>query len=180
MEALPPETAVIPAAPPASALEAILQEMHDAAPTLATLPVTAAAAAPGAIQELAAPPAVLPAVGAPAAAVAPEAGVVAAAPAAAAGLPFIPLAGVAPPASGVEALLLPAAATVPAAPGAVSPAPQLSLSTLANLPAFPQLLPQGLSMPHDLVCEGTAWPASVTPVPLVPGLSGLPAGRPIG
>ena len=53
MEALPPETAVIPAAPPASALEAILQEMHDAAPTLATLPVTAAAAAPGAIQELA-------------------------------------------------------------------------------------------------------------------------------
>ena len=62
-ESLPPEAALIPAGPQASVLETLLQEMHEAGPTLATLPVTAAAAAPGAIQELATPPAALPAAG---------------------------------------------------------------------------------------------------------------------
>ena len=179
MGSLPPEAALIPAGPQASVLETLLQEMHEAGPTLATLPVTAAAAAPGAIQELATPPAALPALGVPAAAVVPDAGVAGAVPPAVAGLPFVPLAGVAPPAQGVDGLLLPSAATVPAAPGVANPLQQLNLSTLANLPAFPQLLPQQLAMPHDLICEGTQWPASVTPFSLLP-LPGLPTSRPVG
>jgi hypothetical protein len=95
------------------------------------------------------------------------------------GLPFIPQAAVVPGTNGVEGLLLPAAATAPGS------AQQLNLSTLTNLPAFPQLLPQQLGMPHDLICAGTAWPAQVAnmaipTLPNMPNLPFLPAVRPGG
>jgi hypothetical protein len=55
----------------------------------------------------------------------------------------------------------------------------LDWSTLANLPQYPQLLPNQLSMPHDLVCAGTGWPASVQNFVTLPAFPPIAPGRPI-
>ena len=55
----------------------------------------------------------------------------------------------------------------------------LNLSSLANLPQYPLLLPNQLSMPHDLVCAGTAWPASVQNFVTLPAFPAITPGRPI-
>jgi hypothetical protein len=56
----------------------------------------------------------------------------------------------------------------------------LNWSTIANLPQYPQLLPNGLSMPHDLVCAGTGWPASTQNFGTLPIMPFLAPGRPTG
>lgn len=61
--------------------------------------------------------------------------------------PVVEVSGVAPPPDGWQS---PAAAA--AAP--VVPTPQLNLPTV---PGLPVQLSSEISMPHDLVCEGTAW-----------------------
>jgi hypothetical protein len=164
MEALPPEAAVVPAAPGASAVEAILDSLASAGPTLAGLPATAVAGVAEAL-----PP--------PAAPIASAAGIVDTAGA-------VPIGAAAPaaPAAGVEGLFLPAPGIPPAATVGTTNAlsmPQLNWSTLANLPQYPQLLPNQLSMPHDLVCAGTAWPASVQNFVTLPAFPPISPGRPI-
>ena len=145
-------------------MEAILQNLYGAGPALAGLPANVAA---GALRGLTAP-----------------VDTVAAA-------PFGPLAGtaddlpaaavVAPAAGTVEEPLIPTAAPVPAAGSwSAAPMPGLNWSTLANLPEYPQLVPNGLSMPHDLICAGTQWPASTQNFGTLPVVPLFAPGRPAG
>jgi hypothetical protein len=166
MDSLPPEAANIPAAPGASALEAILQNLYGAGPALAGLPANVAA---GALQGLSAPVESVSA--APISAVAGTAD----------DLPTA--AAVAPAAGTVEGLLLPTAATAPipaAGTSSAVPMPQLNWATIVNLPQYPQLLPNGLSIPHDLLCAGTGWPASTQNFGTLPVVPLFGPGRPAG
>lgn len=166
MDSLPPEAANIPAAPGASALEAIIQNLYSAGPALAGLPANVAT---GALQGLSAPVDSVPA-----APITPLAGTADDLPTAAAE---------APAAGAVEGLLLPTSGTAPIPAAGTSSAvsiPQLNWSTLANLSAYPQLLPNGLSMPHDLICAGTGWPASTQNFGTLPVVPLFAPGRPAG
>ena len=78
------------------------------------------------------------------------------------------------PAAAVEAALPPVPVVAAPLAGGVPPMPPIpaipdiaSLSSLAlsqvslpTVPGLPVQLPSELSMPHDLICEGTAWSAS--------------------
>jgi hypothetical protein len=166
LDSLPPQAAAIPAAPGASALEAILQNLYASGPALAGLPANVAT---GALQGLSAP--VDTAAAAPISPLAATAD-------------DVPTeAGVAPAAGAVEGLLQPTAAATPVPTAGTSSAasiPQLNWSTLANLPSYPQLLPNGLSMPHDLICAGTGWPASTQNFGTLPVVPLFAPGRPAG
>src|SRR6202011_5125631 len=92
-------------------------------------------------------------------------------------------AAVAPAAGIVEGLPLPTAATAPipaAGTSSAVPMPQLNWATIANLPQYPQLLPNGLSIPHDLLCAGTGWPASTQNFGTLPVVPLFAPGRPAG
>jgi hypothetical protein len=78
--------------------------------------------------------------------------------------PVAPVAAVpAAPVSEAAGVVPPLAAPVPPIPAAelaqLVPTPQLILPTV---PGLPVPLPGELSLPHDLVCEGTAWSASIS------------------
>jgi hypothetical protein len=77
-----------------------------------------------------------------------------------------------PPAPAVPVVPVPAAGAVPAIPPAVVPVAPLAEA----VPGFP-LLPSSMPLPHDFVCEGTAWSAKRYPDAGVTPHSALLAGR---
>jgi len=77
------------------------------------------------------------------------------------------VAGIVPaaaPAVPVPVVPVPAAAAIPPVPPVVVPVAPLADA----VPGFP-LLPTSLPVPHDFVCEGTAWSAKRNP-----GVGGTP------
>jgi hypothetical protein len=110
---------------------------------------------------------VLSATAAPVAAPAPAAAPIAEA------APVAEAAGIlAPPAPPVPVVPVPAAVGIPPVPPVAVPIAPIAQA----VPGFP-LLPSALPVPHDLVCEGTAWSAKRSPDPHIPPHAALAADR---